>query len=521
MSLRTEVYGLLDKARRLCSEVPDAQKFVDTLTELRSRLDVPLRVAVVGEIKAGKSTFMNALMKANIVFTGTEETTYTVCWFRYGDTPSLKICFRDGSEQKAPFEDLKKWSVRAYEKDNPRIHDVQYLMVFYPAEVLKTMEFIDTPGLNSVYGTDAQNTMDFLSLRGSEETLMEAGKADAVIFAFNRDFSGKSKETLMQFHNNEKSNASPINSIGIFTKLDCDGSWDTFAPASPVELAKNRIEKVVENPQVSQLLFTILPVCAKPSEGYRQLDDEDWKALRHLAGKSREALCDVLYDAQEFKTSKDKDFLEYGSADSRKRLMVKLDKFGILAITDGLRAGKEPEQLDALLQEVCGVERVRQLINRHFGNRTFLIKTKYIFNQLHDIIQRIQKDSQSSQACRNVADFIADEIDRLKSSVQSLKELDVLQKYYNGQLDCMTEEEKQDLLRVTREFGRLPEDRLNAQKESSISDLSILAKEKAAIWNRRANYDGWLQSGEYTDAAAVIARSYELMHYHLSALLEE
>ena len=520
MSLRTEVYGLLDKARRLCSEVPDAQQIAQTLTELRGRLDAPLRVAVVGEIKAGKSTFMNALMKANIVYTGTEETTYTVCWFRYGDTPSLKVCFRDGSEQKAPFEDLKKWSVRTYEKENPRIHDVQYLMVFYPAEVLKTMEFIDTPGLNSVYGTDAQNTMDFLSLRGSEETLKEAGKADAVIFAFNRDFSDKSKKTLMQFHNCEKSNASPINSIGIFTKLDCDGSWDIDAPASPVELAEKRIEKVVNNPQVRQLLFTILPVCAKPSEGYRQLDREDWKALRHLAGKHREELCDILYDAQEFKTSKDEDFLEYGSVDSRKKLMAKLDRYGILAITDGLRTGKEPEQLEAVLQDVCGIDQVRQLINKHFGNRTFLIKTQYTFSQLHVMIHQIQRNPKSSQACRNVAEFLADEIDRLMSSVQALKELTVLQMYYNGQLDCMTEEEKLDLLRVTREFGRLPEDRLNARQDSSISDLSVLAKEQAALWNGKANC-GWLQSGEYTDAAAVIARSYELMHYHLSALIEE
>src|SRR5699024_5242732 len=120
----------------------------------------------------------------DILYTGELETTYTVGWFKYGENPSITVCFRDGTTLEAPFSDLGRWSVRAYEKENPRINDVKYLIIYYPSTVLKQLEFIDTPGLNSVYGTDAQNTMDFLALQGSEDTLYETSMADAVIYAF-------------------------------------------------------------------------------------------------------------------------------------------------------------------------------------------------------------------------------------------------------------------------------------------------------------------------------------------------
>ena len=72
MSLKSEVFGLLDDAQQLCRQCPDAGALLDSLREMRARLETPLRVAVVGIMKAGKSTFMNALMG------------YSVYW-RFGD----------------------------------------------------------------------------------------------------------------------------------------------------------------------------------------------------------------------------------------------------------------------------------------------------------------------------------------------------------------------------------------------------------------------------------------------------
>lgn len=523
MSLRTDVYKLLNNTCRICSDLPGANRISTQLTELRGRLEEPLRVAIVGQRKAGKSTFMNALMKADIVYTGAQETTFTVCWFRYGKKPALTIRFRNGEEQEADFEDMEKWSVRSYAADNPRIEDVEYLIVYYPSEVLKQIEFIDTPGLNSVYGTDSQNTSDFLSLRGEQDTLKEAGKADAVIFAFQGTFTEVDKKALQDFHGKGKGNTSPINSIGIFTRLDergCD--WNVMKSVSdPVSSSRPYIQKHMGDPLIKSLLFSILPVCAKPAEGYMQLEEQDWAALKKLSTVEPQKLRMALHDSEKFSVRSDKLYDDniFGSTHNRKRLIDRISAYGIREITEQLRAGKTPEDLQGILQEVCGIDSVRKLISSHFGNRIFLIKTQYIFNQLTQIVNTIRYNTNSSQELMNIARYIKEETDKLWSSAQTLKELQILQLYYGGELDCLSKEETEDLMRISGEYGRFPEVRLNAPEGSSILDMMYIAKNKANNWNGKAT--SFWNSNTYTTAASVIARSYELMHYHLSALIDE
>lgn len=519
MSLRSDVLGLLDNARRLCTQCPDAKALADSLTEMYERLNKPLRVAVVGIMKAGKSTFMNALMGVDILCTGDLETTYTVCWFRYGREPKLTICFRDGGKQEAPLSDLEKWSVRAYEKENPRINDVKYLIIYYPSEVLRTMEFIDTPGLDSVYGTDAQNTLDFLSIQGSEETIYEAGMADAVIYAFNRSASGFDADILQAFQKGGMGPASPINSVGILTKADATGIWDIFEEERPVEAAAAVASSVMKNEGIKRLLFTAIPVCAKVCEGYAQLKEADWEAMRQIARTDIEELRELLSDAREFSQSSEEMYAALGSRDVRKRFMTLVGQYGILEITSLLRAGKSPEEIGTILQEVCGVENVRDLLLRHFGNRTFLIKTQYIFNCLRGMIRQIKKKPEISIQLQGICGQLSDHIDGLMTSVQTLKELKVLQMYYNGQLQFFDKEEEQDFLRITGEYGRSVEARLGITDCRTVVELADIARQKVAFWNEKAN--GFMLPGTYIDAASILARSYEQMFYHLNALSEE
>ncbi len=523
MSLRTDVYKLLDNTYRLCSEVTEASSISRQLLELRGRLNKPLRVAIVGQRKAGKSTFMNALMQAAIVYTGVQETTFTVCWFRYGKQPALTVRFRNGEEEEADFADMEKWSVRSYAAENPRIMDVEYLIVSYPSEVLKQIEFIDTPGLNSVYGADSKNTLDFLSMRGEQDTLKEAGKADAVIFAFQSTFTEVDKKALRNFHGKANGNTSPINSIGIFTRLDEGGcGWDVRKSAcDPVASARPYIQRHMEDPLVKSLLFTILPVCAKPAEGYMQLEEQDWAALKQLSKVDPKRLRMALSNASNFSTRSDNLYDEniYGGVEARKRLIDRIGAYGIREITEQLYAGKTKGQIEETLQELCGIDAVRNLISSHFGNRIFLIKTQYIFNQLSQIENTIRFNPDSKAELTNIARYIKEETDRLRGSAQNLKELQILQLYYGGELDCFSDEESEDLLRVTGEYGRLPEVRLNVPEGSGILEMMHTAKNKASNWNAKAA--SYWKANTYTTAASVIARSYELMYYHLSALVDE
>src|SRR5580698_10533592 len=69
----------------------------EELDELLSRLRNPVRVAVVGRVKAGKSTLVNALLGQLVAPTDVSECTKVVTWFHYGHPERLEMRLADGS----------------------------------------------------------------------------------------------------------------------------------------------------------------------------------------------------------------------------------------------------------------------------------------------------------------------------------------------------------------------------------------------------------------------------------------
>lgn len=518
MSLKTEIYTLFRRTRQICRDCPEAYPLIQYLDEMQRRLDEPLRVAVVGMMKAGKSTFMNALLGSNILCTGNVETTYTVGWFQYAPRPSLTICFRDGTREEAPFGDLEKWSVRAYEKENPRIHDVQYLIIHYPSEVLRELEFIDTPGLNSVYGTDAQNTLEFLSIQGSEDTLYEASRADAVIYAFSRSAAGYDKEILDAFHQGGGT-SSPINSIGILTKVDATGIWDIWSDHTPVQAAQVVTQTIMRDTTMKRLLFSVFPVCAKVVEGHAQLQVEDWAALGRMAALEADVLPDLLFDARNFCVGTQQELVTLADEAVRTHLMETVGQAGIIAIAGLMREGIPPNRIGQELQQMCGIEDIRKVLRSHFGSRTFLIKTRYVLSSTRRVIAALKKQAQVDSQLFCICQRIDEEIEEMMTSIQVLKELKILQMYYNDQLSFESAEEIEDFLHITGEYGRTAEARLGMPEGTTVAQLEQVARQKTAFWHEKAS--GWMLSSTYAEAAGILARSYEHMVYHLNALSQD
>ena len=520
MSLKSEVYRLLRRAELLCEDCPDAEELSRTLVEMRQRLNQPLRIAVTGVMKTGKSTFMNALMGSRILCTGALETTYTVCWFRYGEQKRLKIYFREGQSIDAPFSDLEKWSAHKSRQENARLDDVQYIVIYYPSPTLRTMEFIDTPGLDSVHGTDAQNTLDFLALQGSNDTLYHSGLADAIIYTFNNTAKAFDQSILEAFRGNGEKTVSPINSIGILSKVDASGIWQVTDDATPVEVAEKVSETVMQNANIRRFLYMMQPICAKACEGYAMLNDQDWDLLYRLSEEDFEELqLEYLYDAASFVNESGEKWDALGSSEVRGHLMELLGQYGILEIVRQIQMGKTPEEIGPILRKTCGIDAVEHILLRHFGNRSFLIKTQYIFNSLRSVVHRIRKSKNSGERILSVCEHLMDDMNAMEMSDQTLKELKVLQMYYNAQVRFTSEEEELDCLRITGEYGRSVEARLGVSGPRKVSELADFAREKALLWNSRAG--GFLLSRDYIEAASIIARSYESIYFHLHALEEE
>ena len=83
--------GLPLKLRTYLSEAADRlhdsrlpKELAEVMDRLSTQVDHPCVVAVVGRMKAGKSTFINALLGEDLAKVGVTETTATINYFRYG-----------------------------------------------------------------------------------------------------------------------------------------------------------------------------------------------------------------------------------------------------------------------------------------------------------------------------------------------------------------------------------------------------------------------------------------------------
>ena len=81
---KEDAEALLRTAAAIYDDDAEAQAVI---AELERRLHEPLRLAIAGMVKAGKSTLLNAMLGEQIAPTDAGECTRVVTWYRYSDDP--------------------------------------------------------------------------------------------------------------------------------------------------------------------------------------------------------------------------------------------------------------------------------------------------------------------------------------------------------------------------------------------------------------------------------------------------
>ncbi|HEX9186205.1 MAG TPA: dynamin family protein [Vicinamibacteria bacterium] len=144
--------ALLDETRRLVGEVASRLEGIGAspatrkaLAKSRDQLALPFLLVVVGEFNAGKSAFINALLGARVLEEGVTPTTSRVGILEHGDAVTRRTR-PDGVEETTA-----------------------------PAEILRAVAIVDTPGTNAVLREHEALTRDFLP------------RADLVIFVTSAD----------------------------------------------------------------------------------------------------------------------------------------------------------------------------------------------------------------------------------------------------------------------------------------------------------------------------------------------
>ena len=98
-------------------ELPGVKKILQKLQEeqalIRSR---KFRVAVVGEFRRGKTTFINALLGKEILSGGRSlPTTATLNRITYGSVPKAYLCWKDGGREEIGIEELSRYVTKLTE----------------------------------------------------------------------------------------------------------------------------------------------------------------------------------------------------------------------------------------------------------------------------------------------------------------------------------------------------------------------------------------------------------------------
>lgn len=376
---------------RGASGVP--RPLVDDMERLAGKVEQPCVVAVVGRVKAGKSSFINALLGEDLAAVGSTETTATINHFRYG-TPAdpsrpVRCHWRNGRTEDVDTAFLH--GLQGNDLDTLRRADgIEYLEYRLPNSFLERVTLVDTPGTGAVVDEHQQRTDDYMRLRNrlrqrhDRETRQLGDTSDAVIYLIGAVARDSDRRFLEEFaETNRKGTARALNAIGVMAKIDL----------SP-ELMQRRHElaaKVAD--RLKDSLNTVIPISAGMRRGLDHLLEDGGAGLRELTAILRTlpaARCDKLLSNEDF-------FLDLEDAqfplDRRERLRGGMDwgVFTAIARTvaetdldaDGLRA-----ELDA----VCGFGPLREVLERQFFARGELLRCHRLMNDALGLVARLRYD---------------------------------------------------------------------------------------------------------------------------------
>ena len=144
---------------RLINELNDpslhaSDEIKESLNLLIDTLNEPPLIAVIGQFSSGKSTFLNALLGQNILPSGLTPVTAKAVRLKFAKMPLLSVKFTNGSESLLASSELAQL--------NAMSEQIKSMTLYAPSEILKEVNFIDTPGLNSLRDADTKETKNTL-----------------------------------------------------------------------------------------------------------------------------------------------------------------------------------------------------------------------------------------------------------------------------------------------------------------------------------------------------------------------
>jgi hypothetical protein len=455
-----------------------------TVTELAARLDEPLRIAIAGRVKSGKSTLANALVGEVLAASDTAECTRFVTWYRHGHVYRTLVRQRHGGQVAVPFR-RDGGGVEPI-LDGLAPEAIEQLVVEWPSPVLRAMTLIDTPGLGSLTSALGARASTFLL---PDDT---TSPADAVVY-LARHLHAADVRFLEAFRDDDAGRPDPINAIGVLARADEVGAGRVDA----MEVAATVAERYRRDSQVRRLCQTVVPLAGLLALGASQLSEDDYRALGRLAGAADDHAEAVLLSTDRFGGRVG----DIGiSLDVRARLLDRFGLFGVRLARALIRRGavRSAGELAGELRRQSGVDDLRDALATQFTARADVLKSRAALAALAQLLHTVPPGDGGRLASLS---------ERVEAGAHELAEQRLLLALRAGVLELDDEE----LAEVDRLLGCSAGSPARLGLDGAV-DAEVATKEivtRVQRWQRRAEHP--LAPSRLVDAARIVIRTYEGM----------
>lgn len=356
---------LVEHARRLVTNAqsifPDGEN-AETLAATLERLDGPLRVAIAGKVKAGKSTLLNALVGERLAPTDTGECTKVVTWYRDGHTYQVTVHPKDGSPVQARFH-RDEGSIEV-DLDGRDALTIDRIDITWPSSGLRQLTLVDTPGIDSMTDGVATRAFDFLDPEDNETP------ADAVLYLM-KHIHASDLRLLEAFHDDSVAAPNPVNAVAVLSRADEIGAGRLDSMASARRIAK----RYGNDGRLRRLIQVVVPVAGLLAETAETLTQWEYGALRKLADFPKKELDPYLLSADRFVEAKPETPL---TSLEREQLLSRFGLFGVRLSVTLLRrnvAESSAELSDELVGR-SGLVELQTLLTTLFVDRSDVLKAR-------------------------------------------------------------------------------------------------------------------------------------------------
>jgi hypothetical protein len=466
--MKDRVRGIVDATVRVYRSDPTYRQrpdIVGQLDRIGARLNEPIRIALAGTLKSGKSTLVNALVGECIAPTDATEATRIVTWFRYGPTPRATAIHVGGRRSNVPIvRTADGTGGLTFEFETLQPDDVADIDVEWPAEELTAATIIDTPGTSSLTPDVSARTLRLLVPPDG------VPRVDAVVFLL-RTLNAADIALLKQIGDLVGGSAGALGVIGVASRADEIGAGRIDAMLSARDVAK-RFTTELDRTGICQ---AVVPVSGLLALTARTLRQSEFAALQKIAGVEPAALNKAMLSADRF--VRDDPTLPIDSA-TRAQLLDRFGMFGLRISLALLRAGvNDADSLAADLLERSGLVALREVIDQHFAQRSDQLKSHTALVALRRFVQR----HPTPATPRIVAD-----IEPLLADTHAFEELRLLSQL-RSRPTTLTEDEMASLRRIIGGSGTAAASRLGLSAERH-QDGPRAAFAAAQRWRRRAEH---------------------------------